>query len=90
MITDVLLTALEGLGVLFLGLIPAASPRMAASLDSIPAQVQSILDWILKLDPLIPFDYVETSITIFLAFLGFAAPVFVIRKVYSMFSGGGL
>lgn len=87
MITDSILDFFENTVVWLLQLLPARSDSMGQALDGLPAQFSSIVAWIHKLSPIVPFDWIESGFQIYVTFIGFGMLAIIVRKVINLATG---
>lgn len=87
MITDAILDFFEHTVVYLLGLIPGRSDAMGQAIDALPGQFTAITDWIVKLGPIVPFDWIETGLQIYVGFVTFGLFALIVRKVINLATG---
>ena len=89
MITEAIINFFTGLLSGFLDLLPGVPAPVKAEFDALPGQVQSVVDTVVKLNPIVPLDQVEVALRIWVGCLSVAFTIAVVGKAISLFSGGG-
>lgn len=89
MITNTIVRWFQGFIETIFGLLPGLTPELQAAADALPGQIQTVIDSVSKLGPIVPFSQIELGLRVYFSGLMLSVGIVVVSKVISALTGGG-
>ena len=74
----------------WLSVMPAVPPDLLSTLQALPGQIQTVVNDVSMLGPILPLPQIGLALGIVLYAIAVAFIIAVVRKVISVVTGGGL